>query len=261
MEKTFTDIISPIIKNAGKIILDAHDVEIAKVKPGDVNFVTKYDVKVQDFLIVALSKAFPYAQFIAEENDVKSNFSVAKLCFIIDPIDGTTNFIRNYKSSAISIGAFSYGKGIFGAIYNPYLNELYTAEKSKGAFLNGQKIEVSNKTLGQSIFAFGSSPYYKDELTEDTFLIAKTLFLNCTDIRRSGSAALDFCHLASGRIDLFFENRLSPWDYAAGSIILEEAGGVVTTLKGEPLSFENCCSVFAGNKITHKSGLEIISKL
>ena len=258
MEKSYTEIISPIIKSAGEIMLSASNVQIAKVKDGDVNFVTEYDVKVQNFLITELKKVFPSAIFIAEEKDNERSFNSEKLCFIIDPIDGTTNFIKNYKSSAISVGCYKNGEGIFGAVLNPYLNELYTAEKGKGAFLNGQKITVSATAFENGIFAFGSSPYYKSELGEITFDLAKKFFFSCADIRRSGSAALDFCHLASGKIDFFFECRLSPWDYGAGAIILNESGGKVTTFSGIPLSLEKPSSVFASNGICHNQGLEII---
>ena len=258
MQSDFTKIITPIIKKAGDIMLSATNVEIAEVKQGDVNYVTFYDKKVQDFLIENLKNAFPNAYFIAEEKDNDSSALQNDLCFIIDPIDGTTNFIRGYKSSSISIGVFSRGEGIFGAILNPYLNELYTAEKGKGAYLNGEKISVSTKPFENAIYAFGSSPYYKSELAEKTFNVAKALFLTCTDIRRSGSAALDFCHVASGRIDLFFECRLSPWDFAAGSIIVKEAGGVITDMDGNELDLSSPQSILCSNGAIHKNALNIV---
>ena len=261
MQSDFTKIISPIIKKAGEIMLSATNVEVAEIKQGDVNYVTFYDKKVQDFLIEELKRAFPQALFIAEEKDNDSSALQGELCFIIDPIDGTTNFIRDYKSSSISIGLFSRGEGIFGAILNPYLNELYTAEKGKGAYLNGEKIFVSNKAFNEAIFAFGSSPYYKAELADKTFRVAKALFLSCTDIRRSGSAALDFCHVASGRIDVFFECRLSPWDFAAGSIIVKEAGGIITDMNGKELDFTKPQSILCTNKKAYNKALETVKSV
>ena len=258
MQSNFTKTIAPIIKKAGEIITSATDVEIAEVKAGDVNYVTFYDKRVQDFLIESLKKAYPNAYFIAEEKDNDSNALQKDLCFIIDPIDGTTNFIRDYKSSSISIGLFSKGEGIFGAILNPYLGELFIAEKGKGAFLNGERITVSNKPFENAIYAFGSSPYYKKELADKTFDVAKALFLTCTDIRRSGSAALDFCHVASGRIDLFFECRLSPWDFAAGSVIVKEAGGIITDMDGNELDFSKPQSILCSNGAIHKDALNVV---
>ena len=258
MKTDFINTLSPIIKKAGEIMLSACGVKEFKEKHGEVNYVTIYDEKVQEFLIENIKKFYPNATFIAEEKDNDNNALNSELCFIIDPIDGTTNFIRNYKTSSISVGVWSFGEPIFGAVLNPYLGELYTAEKGKGAFLNDQKITVSDKDLKETIFAFGSSPYYKQELGEKTFDIAKKLFFACADIRRSGSAALDFCHLASGRIDLFFECRLSPWDFAAGSIIVKEAGGTITDLDGNELDFTNPHSILCGNQKTYKKALEII---
>ncbi len=261
MQNGFTKIITPIIKKAGEIMLSATNVEIAEIKQGDVNYVTFYDKKVQDFLIENLKKAYPNAYFIAEEKDNDNKALQNDLCFIIDPIDGTTNFIRDYKSSSISIGLFSRGEGIFGAILNPYLGELFTAEKGKGAYLDGEKITVSNKPFSEAIYAFGSSPYYKKELSDKTFNVAKALFLTCTDIRRSGSAALDFCHVASGRIDLFFECRLSPWDFAAGSIIVKEAGGIITDMDGNELDFTKPQSILCSNKIVYPNALQTIKNV
>ncbi len=260
MQSDFTKIISPIIKKAGEIMLSATNVEIAEIKQGDVNFVTYYDKKVQDFLIEELKKAYPNAYFIAEEKDNDVEALNHDLCFIIDPIDGTTNFIRDYKSSSISIGLFSKGEGIFGAILNPYLNELFVAEKGMGAYLNGKRICVSEKSFSEAVYAFGSSPYYKKELADKTFAVAKKLFLSCMDIRRSGSAALDFCNVASGRIDLFFECRLSPWDFAAGSVIVKEAGGIITDLGGNELDFSKPQSILCANKIAYSDALQLIKK-
>ena len=183
MDKDFTKIISPIIKKAGEIMLSATNVEIAEVKQGDVNYVTFYDKKVQDFLIEELKRAFPQALFIAEEKDNDQSALQGELCFIIDPIDGTTNFIRDYKSSSISIGLFSRGEGIFGAILNPYLNELYTAEKGKGAYLNGEKIKHQFGTEGNmfyklSVENFDCGELYFKIIGEHGVTISKIFKLN-----------------------------------------------------------------------------------
>ena len=258
MDKSFEKIISPIIKKAGEIMLSAKQIAVSAVKTGNFNFVTEYDVKVQNYLISELSKNFPTAVFFAEEKENDESLLSNDYCFIIDPIDGTTNLIRGYNNSSISIALFSKGKGIFGAIYNPYLDELFTAERGKGAYLNGEKITVSSKNFNESIVVFGTAPYYKSELGEKTFTALKTLFLNCNDIRRSGSAALDFCSIASGRTDVFFECRLSPWDFAAGSVIVEEAGGKITDMDGNELCFSKPCSILATNKDSHEKALHTL---
>ena len=167
--------------------------------------------------------------------------------FIVDPIDGTTNFIKDYHVSCISVGLLEDGEVKIGVIYNPYLDEMFWAVKGKGAYCNGRRIHVSEQPLGNGLILFGASPYYK-ELHKKSFEMAYELFSPALDIRRSGSAALDLCSIAAGRAELYFELKLSPWDYAAGSLIVEEAGGIVTTVEGEKLSFDRPCSVMAKNK-------------
>ena len=261
MNENLTQILSPIIKKAGDIMLTAHGATAKAVKAGDVNFVTVYDEMVQAFLIEEIKKVLPNAKFIAEEKENDFALLSSELCFIIDPIDGTTNFMRDYKSSAISVGAFSRGVGVFGGVFNPYLNELFTAELNKGAYLNGEKISVSTNPIERAVYAFGSSPYYKSELAESTFSIAKAMFFKAMDIRRTGSAALDFCNIACGRTDVFFECRLSPWDFAAGAVIVKEAGGVITNLVGNELDFSKPQSILCSNTTAYSSALQVVKSV
>lgn len=247
-QKTDFEALFPIIREAGKIMLSAHDIESGDNvhdKFGTSNFVTYYDVKVQNFLMERISGIFPEAVFIAEEKDNDPALSMEKLCFIIDPIDGTTNFIHDYKTSCVSVGIVSGGKPVFGAVYDPYRGELFHAETGRGAYLNDQPIHVADHPLDHALVAFGSSPYYKDTLADKTFDMTKELFLTCADIRRSGSAALDIAFVACGRSDIFTELILSPWDYTAGSIIVTEAGGVMTDVTGKPLQYGNPSSILA----------------
>lgn len=251
-------IIKELLREAGKIILSAHEDAESSVteKSGTANFVTAYDVAVQSFLIEKIKENIPDALFIAEEdiNVLGENASSSlsgEYCFIIDPIDGTTNFIHDYKRSSISLALISRGKTVLGAIYDPYLDEMYFAVSGKGASLNGKEISVSKRSAEKSLVAFGASPYYKDTLSQSSFVLLKELFLNTADIRRSGSAALDMAHLAAGRIDMFFELRLSPWDYAAGTLLIEEAGGIVTDINGKAPSLSHPSGIFAGTPETY----------
>jgi len=251
--------ILPIIKEASKIMLSAHDVEKNSVtnKAGDANFVTVFDKATQDYLIENITRAIPEATFVAEEQDNDYSILSGKYVFIIDPIDGTTNFIRGFCHSSISVACVSAGEVIFGAVYNPYLDEMFYAEKGCGAYKNGKPISVSERNVGEALFSFGSSPYYKDELAEHSFDIALRIFKECADVRRLASAALDLCYLACGRIDIFFELRLSPWDYAAGSLILTEAGGKITDMNGEPIKLSEPCSILAANKVCYSRTLSL----
>ena len=133
-------------------------------------------------------------------------------------------------------------------VYNPYLEEFYYAQKGRGAYCNGKAIHVSDEPLERGIVIFGTAPYYQ-EYADQTFALARKYFDKALDLRRSGSAAIDLCNVAAGRAELYFECVLSPWDFAAGSLIVEEAGGKVTTLDGGPLTLERKCSVLATNGI------------
>ena len=157
-----------------------------------------------------------------------------------------TNFIKDYHVSAISAGLAKDGEKYIGVVYNPYLDEMFTAERGKGAFLNGRPIHVSRNPLSEGIVLFGTAPYY-EELSKKSFQMAYAYFKKALDVRRSGSAAIDLCSIAAGRAELFFELRLSPWDFAAGALIVEEAGGVVTTVEGGAVTLGQKCSVLATN--------------
>lgn len=241
------DEIVAVVKKCGDIILFADDAErTISTKEGRANFVTKYDVAVQAYLQEELLKIVPEAVFIGEEGDHGEALGQG-YTFIVDPIDGTTNFIKNYRRSCVSVGLALRGSMEIGVIYNPYSNEMFYAQKGKGAFLNGQPIRVSDHALADGLVCFGTSPYY-EELIDQTFNLVRTLYKASLDVRRSGSAALDLCDIASGRCELFFECRLAPWDYAAGSLLVEEAGGYISRMNGQPLSLGYGCSVLAGSK-------------
>ncbi len=234
----------------GRIILKAdHIWDNTTAKEGRQNFVTKYDKEVQDTLQKGLMDIIPEAKFLGEESDVKTDISKGP-AWIVDPIDGTTNFIKGYNMSAVSIALTIDAVPQLGAVYNPYSDEFFCAVKGKGAFLNGKPIHVSENGIHEGIVLFGTAPYYA-ELEEATFAMIRHYFDLCIDVRRSGSAALDLCHVAAGRAELYVEQLVSPWDCAAGALIVTEAGGIVTDLKGNPLQYQTPSSIKAGNKQAH----------
>ncbi len=239
------DEIVTVVKKCGDIILFADGAERnVSSKEGRANFVTKYDVAVQAYLEEELLKILPEAVFIGEEGEHSKAIGEG-YAFIVDPIDGTTNFIKNYHRSCVSVGLALHGTMEIGVVYNPYSNEMFYAQRGRGAFLNGQPLHVSSNRLEEGLVCFGTSPYYA-ELIDQTFDLVKTLHRASLDVRRSGSAALDLCDIASGRCELFFECRLSPWDYAAGSLIVQEAGGRIGRMDGTGISLDKGCSVLAG---------------
>ncbi len=259
-----TDKILEIMRQAGHIMLCAHDTEEdgnVQAKPGTTNFVTVYDVAVQNFLIEHFSILLPEAVFFAEEKDNKADDALySPLCFIIDPIDGTTNFMHNYRLSTISVALLSCGKVIFGAVYNPFNGEMFHARLGEGAYLNDKPIHVADRPLDVAVVAMGTVPYYRSTLGENTFSFARDLYFRGGDLRRLGSAALDICGLAAGRNDVFCELMLSPWDFAAGSLIVSEAGGYLTQTDGSPLTFDHACPVLGGSPRVFPELLEMAKK-
>lgn len=246
MKKETMEQIQTLVRECGEIMLKADRNSILiDAKAGSANFVTEYDKKVQEALKKGLKEIFPEAVFLGEEG-IENTFSNEGMFLIVDPIDGTTNFIKDYHTSCISVGVIKDGEKEAGVVFNPYLNEMFYAIKGEGAYLNGKAIHVSKEPLSNGIVLFGTSPYY-EELNEKSFKMAYDYFKIALDIRRSGSAAIDLCSIAAGRAELYFELKLSPWDYAAGALIVEEAGGIVTTEEGGALTFDKPCSVIARN--------------
>ena len=259
------EFIPAVMREAAKIMLSAHDIDRAvTVKPGDANFVTAYDVAVEEFLFRELGARMPEAVIIGEEAEENhTELLRSNLALLIDPIDGTTNFIHNYRYSSISVGVCDRGTMVWGAVLNPYSGLLYHAERGHGTFVqspDGREtpIHVSDRTLDKGLAGFGTSPYYREELGERTFRTVYKLFGIARDVRRSGSAALDLAMVAAGSLDVFLEYRLSPWDIAAGSLLVTEAGGVITQTDGSPLTFEHPCSVLAGNPACHAEAKELV---
>jgi hypothetical protein len=143
--------------------------------------------------------------------------------------------MHEYKRSSISLALYSYGEALFGAVYDPYLDEMFYAERGKGAYLNGKRMQASSRKIDVAIAAMGTVPYYKKELGGATFAIAKELYDMGADMHRAGSAAIDLAYVAAGRNDLFFELVLSPWDFAAANLMIKEAGGVVSDIYGNEI--------------------------
>ena len=217
-------------------------------KSSRTDLVTQYDKEVQERLRKGLLEIMPDAHFVGEEGTTQT-FAHAGKFFIVDPIDGTTNFVKDYHFSCISVALVIDNAAELGVIYNPYADEMFWAQRGHGAFCNGKRLHVSNEPLENGIVVFGTAPYH-EELSEKTFQLAYGYFKKALDIRRSGSAALDLCTIAAGRAERFFELFLSPWDFAAGALMVTEAGGLVTDCDGRPLAYDRPCSVLARNRLS-----------
>lgn len=248
--------LSGIARTAGKMMLDYQNAAIHQ-KEGHYNFVTDADVAVQEYIQGALSALRPDAAFIGEEQD-NARLTDAP-AFIVDPIDGTLNFMRCRHMSAVSIGYLEGKQPLLGVIYNPYLDEMYTAERGKGAHCNHRAIHVSETPIENAMIALGTSPY-DQELVKKTLRAAQEFLLRAGDLRRTGSAAIDLCDVACGRIDAFYELRLRPWDVAAGALLVSEAGGVFCSLGHDAPYFEDACGIVASNRRCAEEALRIVQE-
>lgn len=229
---------------------------------GKKDYVTNIDLAVSRFLSEKLNEMYPEYTFMDEEfNSKVTDFS--KPTWILDPIDGTTNLIHDYNLSAISLGLVKNEEPILAVVYNPFMEEMFAAEKGRGAYLNGKQIKVSDVSdVSQALVAIGTNPYIRSdrEKTSHMFKIFENLFMNTLEIRRLGSAALDLCYVACGRSDVFFEYNLKPWDVAAGILILSEAGGITTDLENRGVHPIANSDIVATNGKIHERILEIINK-
>jgi len=245
-----------IVCSAKELFENKEDSAAVHVK-GRSDYVTEVDLHVQAYLQSVLAEKYPDIPFMGEEKD-NTGLDLSGAVWILDPVDGTTNLLHDSKESCISLALADRHQAVLGVIYNPDTGELYTAERGKGAFLQGEKLRVSGaEKLESCLVEMGTAPYYH-QYADWTFRVAKALFLESQDVRRGGSAALSLAHIAAGSLDVMFEKILQPWDFAAGSLILEEAGGKLTDLEGRPL---DCCaktSVLATNGAVHEEALKII---
>ena len=193
------------------------------------NIVTSSDIAVQHFLTERLSALLPGSGFLAEEED-EVDLAHSDV-WIIDPIDGTANYARGNENCCISVALVRNGELSMGVVYSPWRGELYSAEKGRGAFCNGKPIHVSNRSYEKGLLFTAMSTYKKD-LSRKCSDIIYDIYMECNDVRRTGSAAVELCLMAAGFVELYFEMRLMPWDYAAASLILQEAGGTICDFTG-----------------------------
>jgi len=246
-----------IIKEAGVIFKEGYYSKKDVTFKAKKDLVTKYDVAVEEFLKKSFSKEFSDFNVIAEESD--NTNKIFSNSIIVDPIDGTTNFVNKLPHTAISVGVYIDKKPYIGIVYNPILDELYTAVVGEGAFCNGEKIEVSNekdfqKALLSTGFPYSSGTCEND--LNDVIKKIKQILPRCQDIRRLGAASLDLCLVARGVYEGYYEMNLKAWDVSAGLIILQEAGGKVSNIDGNEYELFENKYILASNGLIHKELVE-----
>lgn len=259
MDGAYTAILNDMIAAVRQAsqLMRGGDFEIS-CKDSVANIVTSADIAVQKFLQEKLCSLLPGSVFFGEEGNAA--MEKGEYQWIVDPIDGTMNFSRGMGESGISAALVKNGQPVAAVVYNPFKQELFAAEAGMGAWLNGQRIHASDASFAEGLFCTAWSLYNKS-LAPQCMAVMEEVYAQCNDFRRFGSCALELCYLAAGRCDLFFEMRVFPWDHAAGGLILQEAGGMVSGLEGAPLLFDRTTPVIAANNAkNHEKLCKIIKK-
>ena len=252
------NVMTAAARKAGKSLTrDFNEVEQLQVSiKGPANFVSAADHRAEDIVFNELSKARPGYSFLMEERGEIAGADKSHR-WIVDPLDGTTNFLHSIPIFGVSIGLEREGELVAGLIYNPVMDELYTAEKGKGAFLNDRRIRVANRRKLDDCVVGTGIPYHRSG-GHDTFMEELARIMPKTaGIRRCGAAAIDLAWVAAGRFDGFWERKLSPWDMAAGALMVREAGGFVSDAEGKD-KFLDTGEIVAGNQMVHKALLTLI---
>jgi len=242
-------------REAGRILIAGMTQELAIIYKGELDLVTQIDTLAERAIVTHIKKFFHDHQILAEEGNNQESDSPYR--WIIDPLDGTTNYAHRFPCFCVSI-AVEYERSIcVGVIYDPVRKELFFAEKGKGAILNQQPLSVSScPILKESLLVTGFAYNLRDNPNNNLDHFSR-LLMRAQGIRRMGSAALDLCYVAAGRLDGFWELNLNPWDTAAGFLILTEAGGSVTDFSGKPFSIDKR-EILATNGKIHQEMVDVL---
>ena len=224
---------------------------------GEINIVTDIDKKAENIIVNAIRKAYPSHNFLAEEGTYTKKDS--RFTWVIDPLDGTTNFLHGFPVFCVSIALEYDGKPLVGVVYDPTRDELFYAEKGRGAFLNKKRIHVSKITnIKKALLSTGFA--YNVKRAKDNNINRFARFIKASQaVRRPGSAAIDLCYVASGRFDGFWELGLHPWDAAAALLVVQEAGGKVTRFNGLKYTIYDK-DILASNSKIHSQMIRVLSK-
>ena len=240
---------------AGELLMEYYKEDLSMYLKGDINPVTIADTESEKLIIGEIKKAFPHHSILAEETGGEKQES--EWLWVIDPLDGTTNYAHHYPSFCVSIALLKKCKPIMGVIYHPLLNEFFYAERGNGAYLNDRPIKVSNVDKLDKAFLTTGFAYDVHETEDDNVDNFHAFLKRSMAIRRGGSAALDLAYTACGRFDGFWEMRLHPWDTAAGILMVEEARGRVTTFNGGDFDIYKK-EILATNGLIHNDMIDVL---
>ncbi|MFC1543001.1 inositol monophosphatase family protein [Candidatus Neomarinimicrobiota bacterium] len=248
-----------IARRAGAILMDKFRRLERVQKKGVVDLVTEADFASQHEIVSFLRRTFPDHAIIAEEEGSQQVVSHSHR-WVIDPLDGTTNYVHGLPVFAVSIGYQVNEETVAGVVLNPAQNEEYAAAVGLGATLNGQPIGVSRTDLLQEALLGTGFPYTRNEVFDRTFDLYRAFHHRCQGVRRLGAAALDLCYVAAGRLDAFYEVNLHAWDICAGDLICREAGGRTSDWFGKPLPFDGRRIVISNGTSLHDELLEVLAQ-
>lgn len=246
-------------REAGAIVREGHGRAHAPEHKGRIDLVTEYDRRSEARLLALVREHFPGHAVLAEESGVHAAAAGARARWILDPLDGTTNFAHNYPFFCVSVGVEVDGEMAAGAVYDPVRDEMFAAARGAGATLDGGPIRVSARERIEDALLVTGFPYDVREHPERHLPLFQDFLVRAQGVRRDGSAALNLCYLAMGRFDGFWEGSLSAWDVAAGSLIVREAGGVITDYAGGPFRLDGR-QVCAAGAALHPRLLEIVAR-
>jgi myo-inositol-1(or 4)-monophosphatase len=236
---------------AGTVLQECYDQPHQIHHKGLIDLVTEADLAAEELILKVLRGALPEIKVISEESFASFGTLPEGPVWIIDPLDGTTNFAHNFPWFAVSVAFYDKGKSQVGVIYNPMQEELFCATRTGGAWLNDQRIKVSEVSALKNALVATGFPYDLQERTDTILAMLKTVLTHTQGVRRPGAAALDLAYLACGRLDAFWEIGLKPWDTAAGYLLVEEAGGILSNFNGSPFS-PFVPELLASNTLLHR---------
>jgi myo-inositol-1(or 4)-monophosphatase len=252
------DFAAAIATEAGAILLEGYGRTHAPERKGRIDLVTEYDRRSEALLLERVRHAYPAHAILAEESG--GSGSTAGFRWLIDPLDGTTNFAHNYPFFGVSIGVERDGELVAGVVHDPVRGETFAAARGEGATRNGDAIRVTDAATLEDALLVTGFHYSIRERPEPTLTLFREFLLRAQGVRRDGSAALNLCYVACGRFDGFWEAHLSPWDLAAGVLVVREAGGVVTDLGGGTFRVDGR-QVLAANAALHAAMQALIASV
>ncbi|MBN1689120.1 MAG: inositol monophosphatase [Candidatus Omnitrophica bacterium] len=242
------------LEDAGRLLETSLAKKKVIEKKSELSLVTETDKQAEEIVISHIKGSFHDHAILTEESPPAGG---SPYRWIIDPLDGTTNFVHGYPVACVSIAFEDHGELVLGGIFDPFRNELFIGEKDRGATLNGNSIAVSEITSLEDALVATGFPYDRRERPDSYLSIVKAFMMKIQGLRRTGSAALDLAYIACGRFDGFWEFQLQPWDKAAGLVILKEAGAKATNYLGEPLTLEDTQNLVS-NGLLHQEMLEVL---